>query len=90
MTATKPKRYTVTQGINPDPDSKWFTAEVKPNGNMRRVSSKHLPLRETREEAEDDLVLWLARKVHTASYQAQYVYGAAYDSLRAELKGRRG
>ena len=89
MTTTS-KRYTVTQGIGARPTDPWFTAHVKSNGNLRRVSSKHLPLRATREEAEDDLVLWLARKVHTASYKAQYVYGAAYDSLRAELKERRG
>lgn len=62
LTATKLKRYTVTQGISPKPGAPWFVAEVKPNGNMRRVSSKHLPLRATREEAENDLLKWIWRQ----------------------------
>ena len=57
--ATKPKRYTVTQGISPKPGAPWFVAEVKPNGSLRRICSKYLPLRETKEESEADLQNWL-------------------------------
>ena len=56
---TEARRYIVTQGISPRPDDLWFAAEVKLSGSMRRVSSKYLPLRATREEAEADLVQWL-------------------------------
>lgn len=88
MTATKPKRYTVTQGISPKPGAPWFVAEVKPNGSMRRVSSKHLPLRETREEAEDDLALWLAKRCYGQCPAEAAPYWGAYNELREKRAKR--
>lgn len=35
--------------------STWMTVYAKPNGSLKRVKSKWLPLRETREEAQADL-----------------------------------
>lgn len=40
---------------------KWATYRRKPSGSLQRVVSRYLPLRETREEAERDLYVWLWR-----------------------------
>lgn len=40
----------------------WGTFERKPNGRLRRIKSKFLPMRPTREEAKADLLTWLAMK----------------------------
>ncbi len=40
----------------------WMTCRVKPSGSLRRVKSKFLPLRGTKEEAQRDL------DVHAATY----------------------
>lgn len=55
------QHYFVSTGIsggNPA-NRKWATYERKPNGSLRRVKSKYLPLRATKEEAEEDLAEWL-------------------------------
>jgi len=33
----------------------WMTCYRKPSGGSKRLTSKHLPLRDTREEAQADL-----------------------------------
>jgi len=38
---------------------KWATYRRTPTGRLQRVVSRYLPLRETREEAERDLYVWL-------------------------------
>lgn len=48
----------VGQGIG-GPNGSWATYERKANGSLRRVKSKYLPERETKEEAERDLYAWL-------------------------------
>jgi len=48
----------VGQGIG-GPNGKWATYRRKPNGSSRRVVSKFLPPRDTKEEAERDLYVWL-------------------------------
>lgn len=39
----------------------WATYQRKPSGSLRRVCSKHLPLRNSRDEAEKDLKVYIAR-----------------------------
>jgi hypothetical protein len=53
--------YIISQGINPGSDSKWGVYEVKLNGSLRRICSKFLPLRETKEQSESDLMDWLTQ-----------------------------
>lgn len=36
----------------------WFTARRQANGSVRRVVSPYLPIRKTREEAQQDLEIW--------------------------------
>lgn len=48
----------VGQGIG-GPDGQWATYQRKPNGSSRRVVSKFLPLRDSKEDAERDLYVWL-------------------------------
>lgn len=38
--------------------SNWMTCYQKPNGSLRRVKSKFLPLRDCREKAQADLDRW--------------------------------
>lgn len=47
----------VGQGIG-GPDGKWATYERKPNGSLRRKTSKYLPERDSKEDAERDLYVW--------------------------------
>ncbi len=41
----------------------WATYIRKPNGALRRVVSKALPLRATQAEAENDLLHWLIARL---------------------------
>ena len=50
--------YFVHQGIG-GPAGSWATYTRKANGSLKRVVSKYLPERESREEAERDLYCWL-------------------------------
>lgn len=52
--------YTVTQGIGSS--GPWFVAARRPSGSLRRIVSKALPLRASREESERDLAAWLEKK----------------------------
>jgi hypothetical protein len=47
----------------------WATYTQKPNGALRRVVSKYLPVRASRDQAERDLRIWLneSRNVRTAA-----------------------
>lgn len=60
-TETQGRRYRDFQGrtlfVSPalTNGSTWMTVYAKPNGSLKRVKSKWLPLRETREEAQRDL-----------------------------------
>ena len=60
-TETQGRRYSDFQGrvlyISPalTNGSTWMTVYSKENGSLRRVKSKWLPLRETREQAQEDL-----------------------------------
>lgn len=42
--------------------SSWMTFYTKPSGSLRRVNSKFLPIRETREEAQRDLDKYAAER----------------------------
>lgn len=37
----------------------WMTCVRRPSGSLRRIKSKYLPLRESKDEAEQDLLFWL-------------------------------
>lgn len=51
--------FVVSQGIGSD--GPWMVFEKKPNGSLRRITSRYLPERKTKEEAEEDLKKWLKR-----------------------------
>lgn len=53
--------YIIHQGIG-GKDGPWATYERKPNGSLKRILTKALPLRPTKAEAEHDLAAWLAKK----------------------------
>lgn len=61
MTETQGRRYCDFQGrvlyVSPalTNGTTWMTVYSKDNGSLKRVKSKWLPLRETREEAQADL-----------------------------------
>lgn len=48
--------YFVSDGISKG--EYWFTCYRRQNGALRRVCSKKLPIRATKEEAERDLDAW--------------------------------
>ena len=52
--------YIISQGIGSD--GPWGVYERKPNGSLRRICSRYLPLRPTREESERDLTAWLEKQ----------------------------
>jgi hypothetical protein len=52
------QEFFVGQGIG-GPDGGWCTFIRKRSGSLKRVVSKFLPMRETKEEAERDLYVWL-------------------------------
>lgn len=53
------QQFFVGQGIG-GPDGQWFTLYRKaPDGSTKRMVSKFMPMRETKEEAERDLYAWL-------------------------------
>lgn len=87
MRMREQRHLLVTQGIGGD-DGYWFTVERKPNGALRRVCSRALPYRMTRDEAERDLAIWLAAKMATGGFKAQQIYGATYEALRLAGRGR--
>ncbi len=47
----------------------WATYRRRSSGSLQRVKSPALPLRETREEAERDLLCWLARRPGRAGHR---------------------
>lgn len=51
--------YYISNGL--PGSTKWATYIRKPNGSLKRVKSKYLPLRETPREALEDLDIWLAQ-----------------------------
>lgn len=54
------ERYFVSDGISHG--ETWMTCVRTPRGSLRRVVSPALPLRATREEAEQDLLRWLGEE----------------------------
>lgn len=60
-TTIEPKQYRDFQGrvlfvgCGLTNGTSWMTFYTKPNGSLRRVNSKFLPIRESREEAQRDL-----------------------------------
>ncbi len=77
-------RFIVSDGLSKG--KTWATYERKPNGVLRRVVSRYLPARKTREEAEADLDCWLGRKVNLQPPKAAEPYVDTYFS-RLQSKG---
>ncbi len=52
--------YVVSQGIGSS--GPWMVFERRPSGSLRRICSKALPIRASREEVQEDLRKWLEQK----------------------------
>ncbi len=76
-------RFIVSDGISKG--ETWATYERMPNGTLRRVHSRYLPVRRNREEAEADLDHWLGMKVNLQHPKAAAPYVETYfNRLRAK------
>ena len=49
------KTVKVSSGISHSPHLSWMSFRVKNSVSLQRVKSKHLPIRDTKEEAQVDL-----------------------------------
>ena len=64
LLTTLPRKFFVHTGIagSGGAPTTWGTYEHRTSRSLRRVVSKALPLRATREEAEADLAAWIKRR----------------------------
>lgn len=60
--------YVISDGLSHG--KSWGTYQRKPNGALRRVVSKWLPLRSTRKEALDNFDRWIANLMYNRASAA--------------------
>ncbi len=68
---------------------KWGTYRQGPKGDLHRVVSPYLPLRETRQEALGDLRAWLNKHIGQSCQADAQPYIAQLEALNAREAGLR-
>lgn len=59
----------------------WGTFERKPNGSLRRIKSKYLPMRPTKEKAKADLAAYLRGIIGVPGSKMSILVGQAEKTL---------